>query len=387
MADSSTLYSHIIQFIKKKIFDGEYQPGMKLPSELELAEMFNVSRITSKRALDELEGQQLIFRKRGSGSFVNFRTEGSVSAVGIPRENDLIVMIMPFDVLGGRFIEITQSATNILNHHGYHLLLYSTHKDLNKERELLLQAQEKGARGVILYPYKNNKNYETLYKLWLEKFPIITIDKRIYDIPISSIISDSFKGTFDLTKCLLEKGHRRVAFVSECGMDDMSSVKSRYFGYCSALSESGIAIDEKLVVNGYLDGDLQEVSSEEKKESTTELVKKLISSGVTAVVAVNDYIAFNIINACNFLGLSVPKDLSVVGFDNLELSEFFNPALTTAEQDFNRIGTLAAQLILEKIAGNSSGETHHTIPVNVILRDSVCEPGKESPKSFGSGIA
>ena len=359
------LYEVIINYLEKQIADGVYNNNVRLPTEVSLAQIFNVSRITARRALDELALKGLIYRKQGSGSYVseNTKPEFSKNVFEASYASDNTVsLILPYGRLGGRFSEIVHSSSRFLEKRGYQLILHNSRTDPLVERDIILKLMKTSVGGIIFYPTKDRTNTDLLYQIWLENFPFVAIDKKIQDIPVFSVYSDNFTGSYNLTQKLIQNGHRNIACFYYIDLSDVFSIRQRFFGFCSALHDGGVPINYDYVINYY-----DSMAGEKSRES---IILELLDKGVTAIVAENDYTALDIIDICNHLDIKIPEQLSIVGFDNVPQSEYINPSLTTAEQDFSAIGKSAAEAIIAQIEKQSFPK-ERVIPVKIIERKSV----------------
>jgi len=383
------LYERIAEFINEKIISGEYAVGAKLPTEQALAAMFNVSRITSKRALDELAAKGAITRRQGRGSFV---TTAHPSPPGQNRLNrspataaplfsgisqsvhgkKTVAMILPYDILQGRLTEIVQSATAALGERNYHLTLHNSGENSENERHLFARLIADNVSGIIVYPTTDSSNTDMLYDMWLHHVPIVAVDKKIADIPISCVCSDNYQGAYDLTEYMIGKGHTRIGCLFNVPLPSVYSVRRRYFGFCSAMKQHGIPIDYSLVEHDYAERSFG-LSFDENIALLMETVKQRVDAGMTALLLENDYTALNVMTACKLAGIRLPEDLSIVGFDNLTQCEFATPSLTTCEQDFKRMGSLVGELLLKQMERRDFAFVEHSVPTKLCIRDSVGE--------------
>lgn len=380
MENNKTLYNQIAEYLKDKIRNSELMPGEKLPTEMKLAEMFNVSRITSKKALEELEKENLIYRRRGSGSFVSNGKKSSE----IPKEtikNNLvkpkvIAFILPFDSTSGRLIDTIKGAAEILESRQYYLTLNNAGRSTKREKELLSELYTSDIRGIIYYPKSDSKNLDLLYLLSVYEYPLVVIDKSYESISLSYVVSDNFDGGYKAAEQLIKLRHKRIGFVSDIKIEDATSVRKRYFGYCKALTDNGIFVDNEIVEFGLKDSNNSPfevnnfIENLEQKQGLKNMLTYLRDKGVTAIQAINDYIAINLIHACSEMNIKVPEQLSIIGFDNIETSAFPNVELSTIEQNFYEIGRHAAQILLDKIEHGSSNHVQRVLPVKLIERKS-----------------
>ncbi|MCX7884493.1 MAG: GntR family transcriptional regulator [Caloramator sp.] len=354
--NKKTLYSKIVQDLVEKIEKGEIVKGQRLPTEKELMEFYDVSRITAKRALEELKNMGLIYRKKGHGSFLN----EIASKEEIYKQN-FISMIMPYENSSGRFIDYIKGASDYLYSKGYFLSINCTDGDEFKEKEYITKMSVSGAKGIIYYPAKNMTNFDVLYLLYTRKYPIVTIDKYFDFLPISYVVSDNFNGGYELCRYFIELCHKKIAFISSVDIGSASSVRDRFLGYVKALKDNDIDIDDNVIINGYL---------KYKNYDLKKICKNLYDLGVTAIICENDFIAMDILKSLNIQGINVPNDISLAGFDNIPVLQQMNIELTTIEQDFYEIGKKAAELVVEYIEGREVVQNKVVIPVKLIKRKS-----------------
>ena len=365
MSQTTLLYEQILTYLREQIITGVLRPGDQLPTEKELSDQFQVSRITSKRALEELRVEGLIYRVRGSGSFVAEKKPVSerkeAPAVGNVYQSKVISLVLPFDTLSGGIINVVNGASHVIEGKDYLLSIHCCNDNLEEEKALLMQLYEKGVSAIMYYPISDSKNLEVVNKFYMDEYPIVSIDKYFESIPIGSVVSDNFHGAYEATKHLVELGHQKIAFLSDSRIDDATSVRNRYFGYCKALKESGIPLDDRLVKNG----DFYKL---DKKQGIS-ILEGLMELGMTAACAINDYVANFVINLLGGLGKSVPEDISIIGFDDLEFAKLLSKPLTTVRQDMTLIGKYAMEYLLDAIENGVNKRYHKVIPTELIVRN------------------
>lgn len=362
--ENKPLYMIILEDLKEKIRSGEYSPDQQLPTEVELAEKSGVSRITSKRALIELEREGLIYRKRGSGSYVK-RQEGSTGAdMGVVNSNPIISMILPY--MATSEMDYIKGASDYLDSKGYYLSIHNSNWSKEKEKELLIQVPKNGPSGIILYPISTISNIDLINAIYWNDYPIVTIDQYFEGLPITSIVSDNFEGGYMSAKKLIDLGHERIAFVSSISIEFRSSVRDRYQGYCKALKDHKIAIDLDIVVTDFY-RDVDELNS---KTFYKAMITNLLQSRVTAVQVEHDHLAVDLLKNALEMGIQVPGQLSIVGFDDHMISQHVEVPLTTVAQEYNEIGRKAAELIVKKIERTDTEHHKIKVPVRWVERQS-----------------
>ena len=190
---------------------------------------------------------------------------------------------------------------------------------------------------------------------------VVAIDPHTGPSGMPTVDSDNFAGAMLATNHLLGLGHRRIGFLG--GRPDLESARLRESGFRTAMAEAGVGLDESLVrVGGY------------RTESAEKPARELLSGPgrPTAVFAANDLSAIATVTAARGLGLTVPGDLSVIGFDNVPESAMASPPLTTIKQPLQQMGAEALTLLIDLIAGVER-DTHVRLPTELVVRAS-CSP-------------
>jgi LacI family transcriptional regulator len=193
--------------------------------------------------------------------------------------------------------------------------------------------------------------------------PVIAVDPHTGPSELPTIDSDNLRGGRLATEHLLSLGHRRIAMLA--GRPDLQSAQLRERGYRQALAAAGVRVTPGLVrVGGY------------DPAVSAEAARRLLAGPTrpTAVFAANDLSAIAVIGAARSLGLRVPEDLSVVGFDNVPESALCTPALTTVEQPIRTMGRRAVEVLIRLLGGEALDTTHITLATNLVVRHSTAPP-------------
>ncbi|MDQ1306996.1 MAG: LacI family transcriptional regulator [Actinomycetota bacterium] len=187
--------------------------------------------------------------------------------------------------------------------------------------------------------------------------PLVVIDPHVGPEDLPSVESDNFIGAVMATRHLLELGHRRIAFLA--GRPGSRSSAQRFDGYRHALDQAGIPVDASLVTGDYYDPDTRNVP-----------VFELLSrpDRPTAIFAANDLSAIATTQVAPVLGLRVPDDLSVIGFDDVPEAAQLRTPLSTVRQPLQQMGGAAASLLLELLAGTKPEEEHVVLPTSLVRR-------------------
>ena len=187
--------------------------------------------------------------------------------------------------------------------------------------------------------------------------PVIAIDPHLGPMGSPTIDADNFAGARSAVQHLLDLGHRRIALIG--GRVDLESARLREDGYRSALADAGVEVDPDLMRVG-----------DYRREATVAPALELLDreDRPTAVFAANDLSAFGVMDAARSLGLDVPRDLSVVGFDNIPESALTSPPLTTVSQPLQQMGATAIEMLVGLLRGTPADPSHVRLPTQLVVR-------------------
>lgn len=192
--------------------------------------------------------------------------------------------------------------------------------------------------------------------------PIVAVDPHTGPSSLPSVHADNLAGAITATEHLIGLGHRRIGFLA--GRPDLESARQREEGYRAALTAAGIPVDPQLIrVGGY------------EPEMSTEAARQLLTldDRPTAIFAANDLSAIETVQVARSLGLAIPGELSVIGFDNIPESALIDTPLTTIDQSIQEMGRQAVELLIDLIEGNAERPRQVTLPTRLVVRQS-CGP-------------
>ncbi|CAG7644437.1 GntR family transcriptional regulator [Paenibacillus allorhizosphaerae] len=370
------MYIQLKNYILDQMNKGIWKPGDKLPSENELAEQFQVSRITVKNAMADIVKQGLIYRIQGRGSYIadgaseqwiTYEQQetggGSLVAFLMPRLNNLFTA----NLMAGIEEE--------LSHHGYHLVFRLTHDSQPLENKILKELTGLGVKGIIIYPVEGETFNEEILKLTLNHFPLVIVDRYLRGLDTNSVSSDNYTGAYEATMHLTRLGHTKISFISTA-VAGTTSIEDRLHGYERALSDSGLYIDYRLRLSL-------------NAASPVEQIKTYLADNpdVQAIVATNATIGQMAKKAADFLKIRVPEQLSIVCFDNSEQSDLFEVPLTFMNQNEKAMGKESAKLVLSLIQDPTQDRRNVVLPNTLVIRSSTASAaGPASIPASASGI-
>ncbi|WP_211746111.1 GntR family transcriptional regulator [Paenibacillus sp. Marseille-Q4541] len=350
--DRIPLYQQIQEYIRHVIASENMKPGDRIPTEKELMEQFQVSKITVANALTGLANEKLIARVPGKGSFVSdeagippttpstLTTKGRDSA----EHSRLIGLIMPtiHDYFAIRLIEGIEQA---LNEKGYRSMIVLTHGKLEKEKDAIKELKALGAEGLLIFPVDEENYNEEILGMKLSGYPFMLIDRYLPGIETHYIAADGRRGTRLAVEHLWELGHRDIAICSDSPLQTVT-VQERIEGYLDALKDKGALINPAHMITDF------KPLTVLKDADAHPLYRYIRNRMVTAYISLNGRLGVQIYQMAKQAGLRVPEDVSIVSFDDpTSIVEEFS-IFTHIKQFEWDMGYQAAIKLLEVIRDN-----------------------------------
>lgn len=369
------LYEKIYRDYDLKIKSGKLRPGDKLPTEMEMVAHYKVSRITVTRALKELEQSNLIYRIKGSGSYVSEK-EQTDQTLTTPSSLSFISLVLPFD---GKFSsDILQGVEDIAKDQGYFVSFHNSQGDPDIERAMVNDIVSKQSSGIVLYPSSSFSNLDMYANLLIDNYPFVVIDHAIPGADTPLVWADNQKGFYDVTNHLIDLGHKRIIFIGT-SMFELSSEAERYKGFCKAHVDRGLSLlhNHLYLYNNHAIQSKEDFLAHAKK-SADELFVNLehqpMDQRPTAIACVNDDVASIIMSSALEHGHQIPDDFSITGFDNEAFAEHLTVPLTTIAQPIRQIGQTAASELIAIIGQPNKSKITQTIKAELIIRSSTASP-------------
>ena len=279
------------------------------------------------------------------------------------KDSKLIGVVVPQTEAGSRLMFQNQFYSEILGsielcarQKGYHVIISAT--DANES--YLTLAKERNLDGIIVIGMYPDSFYQQMKK---SQIPIVLIDSYCNDHYYHNVRIDDAYGSYLATRYVLERGHRSIAFFSG-RIKENGVMKKRLAGYREALSEYEIPFCEELIFEGDID-----------YKDGIDSARRLMDAGLpaTAVVAAADILAIGAAKAFYDQGVKVPDDISLMGFDDLEIAQYMTPGLTTVRQQISLKGEKAVELLIHNIDEPELAKQELILPVSVAERGSVPE--------------
>lgn len=281
----------------------------------------------------------------------------NVLARSLRRGQTLTIGLILPDSANPFFAEIGRSIEAAAFGLGYSVMLCNTEADLGKELRYVDVLDQKQVDGIIFVA--SGDRSDSLGALLHRRLPVVVVDRELPDVDVDTVLADNPLGGYLATKHLTDLGHRRIACIT--GPSNLTPSAQRVTGYQTALAEAGLPVDEGLIVHG----DFHPMSG---RAAALALLDR--AEPPTAIFACNDLMAMGVLRAAAEMNRRVPRDLALVGYDDIELASYTNPPLTVVAQPKVEMGRTAVRLLTLRIADKSRPVTRETLPTCLVLRES-----------------
>jgi DNA-binding LacI/PurR family transcriptional regulator len=248
--------------------------------------------------------------------------------------------------------------------------LATSAEDRSLQVEQLKRILDRGASGLIVYAVDGPLDVPELRQLFERGFPLVLIDRYFPGLAVDTVTMDNIGGGFLAVQHLFEQGYRRIGYI---GTDNLqtSSIVERLAGYRWALDTFELRAEADQICTA-LRTTVWPVPDPELERQNQKVLRAYLDrpERPEAVFACNDYVAFQVMQASEELGIRVPEDLALVGFDNVESADYFGVPLTTVEQQYEELGATAAGVLLDRINGQRTRLGRFVISTRLIVRRS-----------------
>ena len=353
-------YARLADVLRRRLREEGPAPGAFLGTETEIAREGGVSRMTARRAVQALVDEGLVERRAGRGVFV--RGEGGATRA---------VRFLAGNLLWAPAVRVAQALQEDAPDAGLDVSVFDARGDLAALLAELRALPESGAAGAIVMSQHDPAFNRALAELVAADFPFVVIDQALADLPAPSVAADNRAGGRLAAEALLAAGHRRFAFLGDLAAD---TTAARAQGVADACAAALVPPPAVFDIPGRRFADWEPAI----RGRIAEMLR--VRPRPTALVCSCDAVALHAIRALSEAGHSVPRDLSVTGFDDDPIAEWASPALTTVRQDFAEMGHRAFAALVAQLGKAEAPESpavppaHEAVPVTLVERSSIAPP-------------
>jgi LacI family transcriptional regulator len=318
------------------IQSGEMRAGDMIGTEAALIAKWHVARSTVRRGIDVLVREGLIERQPGKGLFVR----------GVRDTSQRTVQVIVPNLAWISHVKLSRGVQLAGQDRGVHTLVFDAHGQMDRDLEALHQLPESNADGAVIISLHHRRFSEVLYELKAKHFPFVLIGEQLRDLEVPTVVEDNYGGGYTIGQKLAALGHRRVAFL---GPLDLHVVTERLNGFRDAMLDAFGQFDRSLVVN--LAGENLSDWLGDKVSTAEDALLPLLerSDRPTAVFDGSGDVAQFVYRAAQRAELRIPRDLSVVAFDESPFSHFIEPEVTRLNHSSIEAGHIALELLVEEM--------------------------------------
>jgi LacI family transcriptional regulator len=323
----------------------------------EVAESAGVSYATVSHVINNTRvvSQETRERVLAAMSALNYHPNALARSLRQGKTNTM-GLVLP-DSANPFFAEISRSIEDEAFRKGYSVFLCNTELDTERELFYVDVLTKKQVDGIIFVAAGDQA--DSLDYLVRRNLPVVMIDRDVPNVVVDAVLTDHQLGGYLATRHLLELGHTRIACIA--GPSSITPGAERIIGYRNALEQAGLAYEESLVIPG-------DYHAQSGLEITHAILQ--MKPRPTAIFALNDLMALGALRAAAEANCSVPGDLAIVGYDDLELAHFTNPPLTTIAQPKKEIGSQAVRLLIDRMSQKNRPPSRLVLPPELIVRRS-----------------
>lgn len=303
----------------------------------DVARLAGVSTATVSRVLANEGYVSEEARKSVLAAMAQLHYQPSRVARSLRTQRSKILGLIISDIQNPFFISLVRAVEDVAQQHHYGVFLCNADENSEKEQFYLDLMQAEQVAGVIVSPTKERE--DPCLQLLTADIPFVVVDRKMADVEVDTVVVDNTQSTYELINHLIEDGHRRIGAV--IGITIATTGRERYEGYMRALQEHQLPLSPDLLRTGM-----------PREEVGSRLAGELLDlpEPPTAIFTGNNLLTQGALRAISQRGLSIPNDIALAAFDELEWMSLVQPGLTVIKQPTYEIGKMAAELLLQRIA-------------------------------------
>ena len=308
----------------------------KAPTIKEIAKAADVSSMTVSRALNRDSGVREETRKRivKIAEKLNYRPNRIARAL-VSKRSNLISLIVP-DIKNQFFAELARGIEDKAREYGIHIIFSSTDNKPGKLKNYIHCMMETGVDGFILASVRLRE--PIVEELVQQRFPVVLVNRKLAGESVNYVVIDNFKGAYLITEHLIKCGYRKIGIIM--GSSEMSTGRDRMEGYLKALSDYNLPLQKEYVIEGTF-----------ARNTGYEGARRLLAlkDRPDAIFAGSDYFALGVFDATHEVGVNIPEDIALAGFDDTEFSAHTRIGLTTVSRRKYEMGSMGFQILISLI--------------------------------------
>ena len=339
----------------------------KQPTIRDIAIRAGVAPMTVSRAINDKGYVSLGARQRIMQAVKDLDYHPNGLARSLKRRRTHVIGILLPDIAHPFSAELARHLEQTLLSHGYTSFISTSQRSIEREQTALNAFFDHRVDGIVVATLETRAGNDALLRFVNRGLPVVIVGRTLSHPNVDQVNADHFRGGREMVNHLVSLGHRRIGFIG--ASVSVNSVLPRLQGYLDGLREHHCDLDPELIV-GPADIDSPAFATQEEGfEGMRRLLQ--LSKRPTAVFARNDAVAIGAMRAARDLGLRIPGDIAISGFDNVPMSAYTTPPLTTVNQPTAILGQRAAEFVLDRIEGRATGDRRDLcLGCEVVVRQS-----------------
>ncbi len=324
----------------------------------DVAKRAGVSAITVSRVINNSGVVNSATRERVNRAIEELGYVPNSLAKSFRSKQTCLIALVLSDITNPFWTTAARGVEDIAAKNGFHVILCNTDENPEKEANYINVLLQRRVDGIIIAATINDKNRFLMLKR--HALPCVLLDRRVDGFKCDTVVSDGREGARKMTEHLIGLGYRRIAIVA--GPAAISTAQERVEGYCQALEENQVPLEAGLIVRDTY-----------QQDSGYESVKQLLKQErrPEAIFAGNNFIAVGALHAIRELGLRIPADVALAGFDDIPQGSLISPALTVVSQPAYDMGVAAAEALIARVSGRYRGKAREIVlATDIIIRES-----------------
>jgi len=324
----------------------------------ELALALNLSTATVSRALRDSHEISPETKKKVLELAKQLNYEPNPAASNLRSHKTKTIAVIIPEVTNNFFSQAINGIEEIARRHDYHVLIYQTHENSDLEMAFMRRLLSGRVDGILISVASETNNDQN-FKDIINQLPVVFFDRVNENIDAVKITTDDYESTYNATCHLIECGCKKIAYLM--ALNNLSTGRKRFAGYCAALNDNSIIKNDALVIN----------DANNEDENYTLIKKLLIDEKPDGIITSIENLALPFYYVCKDLNLNIPRDIKIISFSNLKTAPLLNPSLSTITQPAFEMGKEAAG-ILFKILNKKYFEPNETLVLKstIIKRES-----------------
>ncbi len=333
--------------------------SLKKTSIKDIAKKAGVAISTVSHVINKTKYVSEKTREKVNAAIQELDYRPNIIARGLRTKSIRTIGILLPDIAQPFFAQVLRGIEEAARLRNYTLIIGCTFYDICEEERQMNSMLDQSIDGIIFFC--GYDLYAHIKKVHDSNIPVVVLDREIDDSEIPSVLVNNFTAMESAVQYLYDLGHRRIGFIT-FPFENQTTIRRRYEGYCSALKKNGLKYNPDYVI-------IDDLLRLDELKGTYAVIKQKVEEEKipTAYVTLADFLAIGAIKALKEVGLSVPDDISVMGYNDEVICAFSEPSLTTVKQPKKLMGETAANLLIDII------ERKKIVNKNIILKTEIIE--------------